>query len=46
MKTLVDGSTYNLGAMLAVYNKAQDVFLGGNCFIHRCNTIYKNWGVA
>jgi len=42
---LEDGIIYDLGATFARYNKSDDCFMGGNWFVHRSKTMYKNWGV-
>jgi hypothetical protein len=42
---LIDGQKYWLGACWAVFDKVQDVFHVGNCFVWRGETIYKDWSV-
>lgn len=37
----VDGARYWLGATWATYKADGDVFLGGNWFVDRCDTIYR-----
>jgi hypothetical protein len=42
MEKLIDGEKYWLGATWGIYNKQQDNFRIGNCFVNRWNTIYKD----
>ncbi len=37
---LVNGGTYDLGSAFGIYREAGDVFVIGNCFIPRFDTIY------
>jgi hypothetical protein len=39
---LIDGQKYWLGACFAKYNKKDNCFLLGNCYIDRFKTIYKD----
>jgi hypothetical protein len=39
---LIDGEKYWLGATWAIYRKESDTFQGGNWFVYRENTIYKD----
>ena len=40
--TLIDGKKYWLGAGWWVYNKGSDCFIGGNCFVERSKTIFRD----
>lgn len=43
MKVILEhGKQYDLGATMATYDAHTDTFKGGNWFVHRCETVYKN----
>jgi hypothetical protein len=42
-KTLVDGQVYDLGATNGTYHARSDTFQGGNWYVSRADTIYREW---